>query len=264
MEIDVLTTLEIVAQQGASEFQRILMYVCLSALAVFIVGACFGYIDKVARDIFGKFKRLGLINSLIIACIVIPIIMYGGSKKTPVKHPGGDVGLQVVGIYADLTNEVVEVGITNTYTDVTVEFLGTIVAQTTPVWVRMSETNEWTELVKMNPTIYYDGVTNHLDFGVSGDVKVYPWWWVGDDTPAIHIETTGITITYFLASSQSIAVTWECKYPRATTFVVQYRNGPQDEWHTVLETEAKNALISGFFINRTTQWRISSTYTEGN
>lgn len=263
MELDFTTTLAIVAEESAREFQTILMYVCIAALTLIAVIACFGYIDKFARSIFGKFKRLCLINSLIVIALLVPIIMYGGSKQKRVDHDGADQGIQFHGVYVSLTNEVVSASVTNTLTDIEVRFAGTGITTATEVSVRMSETNEWETLVKRDPYIT-QGTTNVLHFLSAGDLMRYPYWWVGVDKPAIHVETTGIEITSFLAGSHSVSITWTCENPKATVFTVQFRNGTSGEWITLTNTPNKSISVSGFFINRMTQWRIISTYMDGD
>ena len=261
--LSVVDRLQVVAKCAQHEFQTVLIYVCLAALAAVFAVACFSYADKFAGKVFGSFKRLGSINSIIICLFVIPAIIYGGSKRKPVQHPGGDEDLRVVGIYASATNDVTEAGVTNTWTEIDVDFIGTGVTIDTKVHVRMSETNEWTELTKIEPTILVDLQTNNLHFCANGDLTKYPWWWVGDDTPGIHVETVGITIVSFIASSHSVAIEWTCEDPKATEFEVQVMDGASKNWVTLLKTQDRSVAIQGFFIDRTTRWRIISTYTKG-
>lgn len=261
--LDIITQLQIVAQDCSHEYQTIVMHLCLWVLAVIFIGLLAWAIDIGAHRLFGQFKRLGLINSLIVIGLAIPIIIYGGTKRKTIENAGSDDGLNLCGISVMVTNEVVSAGVTNTWTDIEVHFTGTGITVATPVSVRQSETNNWNELEKINPILVTDMATNVLHFGASGDVSNIKYWWVGEDMPSISVETEGIEITTFVAGAHSVAVSWTCNNPNATEYLVQYRNGPQDSWHTVMTTADTNAIISGFFINRTTQWRIISTYTEG-
>lgn len=140
------------------------------------------------------------------------------------------------------------------------------VTTSTPVSVRMSSTNEWTELEKINPTITTDLATNVLAFAVSGDVTQYPYWWVGENPPAIIIETTGITLTSFVATSKTVLLTWTCDDAKATTFSVQRRTQGGD-WETVGTVEKADLMsftYQGFTIGVTHEWRIRTEYTEAN
>lgn len=262
-DITITEQLQLIAQCAHNEYQAVLMYACLAVLAVIAIIAAVYYADRFMGNLFGTFKRFGSINSIIFCLFAIPAIIYGGSKRKPVQHPGGDEDLRVVGIYASATNEVTEAGVTNTWTEIDVDFLGTGVTTDTPVHVRMSETNEWTELTKIEPTVLIDLTTNNLHFCASGDLTKYPWWWVGDDTPAIHVETVGITLVSFIASSHSVAIEWTCDDPKATEFEVQVMDGESRSWSTLMKTSERAVLVQGFFIDRITRWRIISTYTKG-
>lgn len=262
-DISIIDQLQVIAQCAQHEFQIVLMYACLSVLAVIAVIALAVLADKCVRRIFGSFRNIGFLSSVAVCLFTIPMIIYGGSKRRPVQHPGGDEDLRVVGIYASATNEVTAAGATNTWTEIDVDFIGTGVTIATPVHVRMSETNEWTELTKIEPTILVDLQTNNLHFCANGDLTKYPWWWVGEDTPAIRVETVGITLVSFVASSHSVAIEWTCDDQKATEFEVQIMDGASRNWVTILKTSDRAVAIQGFFIDRTTRWRITSTYTKG-
>lgn len=247
-------------------FQRVLMYLSLATLAALAVGSILYKTREFWDKVYHDWLHLDGFGKIVAAGAIIMATLYGGSKNAGynrVAHEGADDGLQLCGVYVMLTNEVVSASTTNTWTEVRVEFTGSGITTSTPVAARMTSTNEWLILTKVNPAVITDLSTNILHFSVSNDVTRIPYWWVGEDRHAIDIETTGITLLSFVAGSHSVAISWECDNPKATSFKIEYRNGTSGEWTELTTTEATSITVSGFFINRTTQWRVTSTYTEG-
>ena len=114
----------------------------------------------------------------------------------------------------------VEYDSTNDVTSVEVRFVGSGVTTSTPVSVRNANTESWRELTKIGAEITADFSTNILSFAAAGDVSTNRFWWVGTETPAVIIETKGITIEHFAASSSSVQIVWSCDDPNATEFTI--------------------------------------------
>ena len=117
---------------------------------------------------------------------------------------------------------------------------------------------------KIGATITTDFTTNLLAFAVSGNVSTNHYWWAGTETPAVIVETTGIEITYFAASSQSVQLMWTCDDPNASEFAVQRRRKGTTEWETVGVTSSFAFIYVGFTVGETWEWRVTSTYVEGD
>ena len=226
---------------------------CLFALAMLSVVCVALVCGPAIREQWAKFRKLRGIDKAIVAVALVAAIAYGGTK--PVQNAGADAGIALVavGVEYDATNDV---------TAVEVAFTGHNVTTTTPVSVRNAETEQWRELVKINPTVISDLATNILVFAVSGNVSTNRFWWVGTETPAVIIETTGITITHFAASSSSVQIMWTCDDPNATEYVIQRRRKGAANWETVGVTSSLAFVYVGFTVGETWEWRVTSTYTE--
>lgn len=200
-----------------------------------------------------KFQRA--ITALLLLGVVrgvIALVELGSEKRPDVREWGADENLGVVYVTASYVSEA-------DATAVTVGFTGTAVTVSTPVSVRNWETNPWTELTKINPTVTTDFPTNTLSFSCSGNETGRNHWWVGVDTPAVIIETTGITIVQFEARSHYVLVSWICDDPRATEFEIQYRERGETSWHTIGVTSETQYIHYGFTLDRNSQWRVLST-----
>ena len=180
-------------------------------------------------------------------------LLYAGTK--PVRDAGADEGIALVEV-------AVEYDETNDVTTVNVRFTGGGVTTTTPVSVRNDETENWRELVKIGATITTDFTTNLLSFAVAGNVSTNRFWWVGNDTPAVIIETKGIEIVHFAASSTSVQIAWTCDDPNATEYTIQRRRKGAAQWETVGVTSSLAFVYVGFTVGETWEWRVSSTYAE--
>ena len=173
----------------------------------------------IRRD-WAKFRNRGVVEQCIIAVALANAIVYGAMK--PVQNAGTDEGIALVGISVEYDG-------TNNVTAVEVKFTGSNVTTATPVSVRNAETEQWRGLVKVNPTVTTDLPTNVLAFAVAGNAATNRYWWVGVDTPAVIIESQGITITNYVATSKSVRIDWTCDDPKATVFAVQRkRKKPAD------------------------------------
>lgn len=189
-----------------------------------------------------------------VALVAVAVaIAYGGTK--PVQNAGADEGIALVSV-------AVEYDETNDVTAVEVSFTGHNVTTATPVSVRNDQTENWREMEKIGATVTTDLATNLLAFAVAGDVSTNKFWWVGTETPAVIIETTGITITHFAASSSSVQIMWTCDDPNATEYMIQRRRKGAAQWETVGVTTSLAFVYVGFTVGETWEWRVSSTYAE--
>lgn len=200
-----------------------------------------------------KFQRV--ITALLLLGVirgVVALVQLGGEKRPDVREWGADENLGVVYVAATYVSE-------SDATTVSVGFTGTAVTVSTPVSVRNWETNPWTELQKINASVTSDLPTNILSFSVSGNETGRNHWWVGVDTPAVIIETTGITIVQFEARSRYVIISWLCDDPRATEFEIQYRERGETSWRTMGVTSETQYIHYGFTLDRNSQWRVLST-----
>ena len=230
---------------------------CLFGLALsLLIFAAIG-IAPLIREQWAKIRKLRLVEKSVALVGLIVAIAYGGTKPHPVQNAGADEGIALVMISAeyDTTNEV---------TEVEVHFTGNNVTTATPVSVRNDQTENWRELAKIGAAVTSDLSTNVLSFAVAGNVATNRFWWVGTETPAVIIETTGITITYFAASSSSVQIMWTCDDPNATEYAIQRRRKGTAQWETVGVTSSLAFVYVGFTVGETWEWRVSSTYTEGD
>lgn len=206
--------------------------------------------------VYRKMRRAGALDKVVALVVIGIAVAYGGSKFTPGSgNAGSDSGINLVKIEAEYDS-------TNDVTAIKVSFVGNNVGLLTPVFVRNTQTEPWRELEKLDAIITSDLPTNVLSFAVSGNAETNRFWWVGVDTPAVIIETTGIEITYFAASSRFVQIAWTCDDPKATEFTIQRRRRG-GQWETVGVTSSLAFIYAGFTVGETWEWRVSSTYTEG-
>ena len=228
---------------------------CLFALALMLLVCAAMAIAPFLRRQWAKFRGMRPLEEAVALVGIAVAIAYGGVK--PVQNAGADEGIVLVsvGVEYDATNDV---------TAVEAAFVGHNVTTTTPVSVRNNETENWRELAKIGATVTSDFPTNYLRFAVSGNVATNRYWWVGAETPAVIIETTGITITHFAASSSFVQIMWTCDDPNATEYTVQRRRKGTVQWETVGVTSSLAYIYVGFTVGETWEWRVSATYTEGD
>lgn len=230
----------------------------LTAFCVFAAIVAFAVccLINLQRVIDAAKRRVKNADKNVLVLFAVALTIYAGAKHRLVDA-GADAAISLVsvGVEYDSTNEV---------TSVEVRFFGNGVTTSTPVSVRNAQTEQWHELTKIGAEITSDFTTNLLAFAVSGDVSTNRFWWVGVDTPAVIIETTGITIEHFAASSSSVQIVWSCDDPNATEFTIQRRRKGTQAWETVGVTTSYAYIYVGFTIGQTWEWRVSSTYTEDN
>lgn len=246
-------------ETDANIIGTVLMYLCLCGLILCGVALFFAAGCGQVLDVLRRWLHLDGFGRVIVAAFFCYLYYYGATKQQIVPHPGADDGITLAEIGIEYSTNTLQ-------TAVEVKYTAGPVTTATPVSVRMSSTNEWTELEKINPTITTDLATNVLAFAVSGDVTKYPYWWVGENPPAIIIETTGIKLLSCEATSKTVLLTWTCDDAKATTFSVQHRTQGGD-WETVGTVEKADLMsftYQGFTIDVTRDWRIRTEYTEAN
>lgn len=236
---------------GLTVSMMFLLAVCVIALTLLQIG------PEVRRGIVEFMRKLGKGGKVLAIAAFLTAVIYGGSKFRPsMGNAGSDEGLNLIQILANYDS-------TNDVTEISVMFTGSGITALTPVSVRNNQQEQWLELDKTDPILINDSTTNTLSFTVSGDAEAYCFWWVGSDTPAVIVETTGITITWFQATSQSVQISWTCDDPRATEFAVQRKRKRSAVWETVGVTTSLAYIYMGFTVGETWEWRVTATYTEG-
>lgn len=226
---------------------------CLYLAILFAIVCAAVVLRPVVRDMIERFRRRGPFEKSLLICAAALAVLYGGSKPHPVENAGADEGISLVGIDADYDS-------TNDVTAVEVSFRGGNVTTATPVSVRNAETENWRELAKIGAAVTVDLPTNVLSFAAAGNVATNKYWWVGVDTPAVIIETVGITIERFAATSHTVQIAWTCDDPRAVLFEVQRQRYGAAAWETVCTTGAMSYVYTGFTVGETWAWRVISTY----
>lgn len=236
-------------QAGLTASALFLFAIMIVALVAFAAAPVIG-------EAWIKWRKRGKLDKVVSLVAVGIAIAYGGSKSHDVPNAGADAGIALVGISAeyDSTNDVTAVNVKFTAGDVTVS---------TPVSVRNAESEQWRALEKIDATVT-TGQTNVLAFAVAGNAATNRYWWVGVDTPPVVIEDAGITITNFVATSKFVHIDWTCENPKATVFALQRQIEGEAQFETVTTTTANSITFGGFTVGKTTKWRITSTYTEGD
>ena len=230
-----------------------LLYMLAVAVVAFLALTIGPAVHKAIKDATKKMSR-GQRKVFLLAATLATL--YGGAKYIAVQNAGADAGITLAGI-------MVEYDSTNDVTAVEVNFMGGNVTTATPVWVRNDQRENWRELTKIGATLTTDATTNVLAFSVAGNVSTNGYWWVGSDTPAVVVETTGITITHFAASSSAVQIAWTCDDPNATIFSIQRRRKNAATWETVGLTSSFAFVYVGFTVGETWEWRVTATYMEG-
>ena len=229
----------------------------LTALCVFGALALFAVciLVNVQRLIDEAKRRMRNADKNVLVLLAAALTIYAGAKHAQM-NAGADSAISLVSVGAEYDS-------TNDVTSVEVRFTGQGVTTATPVSVRNDQTETWRELEKIGAEITTDFTTNILSFGVYGNAGTNRYWWVGTETPAVIIESTGITIELFAASSRSVQIAWTCDDPRATEFSIQRRRKGTTTWETVGVTSSYAYIYVGFTVGETWEWRVSAVYTEG-
>lgn len=216
----------------------------LFMLAVTVVALVAFAVAPVVREGWRKWRKRASAGVAVAASAFA--IIYGGSKGV---NAGADEGIVLAEVTAnyDPTNDV---------TAVAVKWTEGTVSTSTPVSVRNAESEQWRELVKIGAAIE-TGATNVLSFTVAGDESAHGFWWVGFDTPAVIVETAGITITNFVATSKSVSIAWTCDATNQQYFTVQRKHPADAEWQVAGDVWTNTTFaLSGFTVGETWMWRI--------
>lgn len=242
---------------------------CVAALLIVSPQAkmCWGEIGRA----WNRFRRLGVFGQIVVAVGLAVCWQRGAAKWTPVAHGGGDDILTVMGIYTDCTNvvdETVSPPVTNKVPVVRVEWLGNGGSADTPVSVRAAETNEWTEVAKIDPAITQDGITNILTFATSTNYAGVAYWWFGVDKPAIVVTEEGIEIRAFRVTTKSVYIAWVCGEQEATSYFIRRREQGKADWEIVEEVPARFGIVNEwtgrmFTVDKTYDWSIVTVIEEG-
>ena len=235
-----------------SSYQAGLTACCLF-IGLLIIAVAFGFtVGPANMALLARFRKMSPLTKSVAIFAVFSSVSYAGYK---LMRAGADEGIALVSVFSayDKTNDV---------SAVEVRFTGNNVTTATPVSVRNDQTENWRELEKIGAIVTTDFATNTLAFAVSGNVLTNAFWWVGTETPAVIIESKGIEITHFAASSRSVEIMWTCDDPNATEYVIQRRRKGAAKWETVGVTSSLAFVYVGFTVGETWEWRVSSTYAE--
>ena len=226
---------------------------CCLFIGLLIIAVAFGFtVGPANMALLARFRKMSPLTKCVVIYSVLGSVAYAGYKF---MRAGADERIALVSVIAayDETNDV---------TSVEVNFMGHNVTTATPVSVRNDQTESWRELEKIGAIVTTDFATNTLAFAVSGNVSTNAFWWVGTETPAVIIESKGIEITHFAASSRSVEIMWTCDDPNATEYVIERRRKGEAKWETVRVTSSLAFVYVGFTVGETWEWRVSSTYAE--
>ena len=236
-------------QAGITAAALFLFMIAFVALLAFAAAPVIG-------EAWRKWRKRGPMAVIVGFAAVYLAMHCGATKPHVVPNAGADDGIALVCIEAEYDS-------TNDVTAVNVKFTAGDVTAATPVLVRNAESEQWRALEKIDATVT-TGQTNVLAFAVAGNAATNRYWWVGVDTPPVVIEDAGITITNFVATSKFVHIDWTCENPKATVFALQRQLEGEAQFETVTTTTANSITFGGFTVGKTTKWRITSTYTEGN
>lgn len=245
-------------------YQAVVLWLCGFGLVVLGAWLFFAWAAPYLDRMYREWLHLDRFGKAVALVCVVGAVMYGGSKGWIVPpNTGGDDGYGLTTIEVQTTNIVVSAEVTNQATLVQAHFTGTGVTAETPMWVRDSASNEWTRVELSNVVVTVDLATNVLSGVASGDWTRWRYWWLGNDLPAVEIDivVSGIDLLRVVEGSKQMGFLFTCDDARATTYRVQYMRDSDTAWQTAAtgEMAATNAVVvSGFWIDRNTRWRISS------
>jgi len=250
-----------------SLWQQALLTSCLVGLAAIGFVAAFRQFAPLWDELWGRWLRLDGFGKAVVVCAIVGVTLYGGSKNLAwqrVPNDGADAGIGLVGVFTQPSNDVQTVGgvtTTNALQLLAVMWTTGTVTPSTPVSYRQSNTNDWSTLVPLSYTTYTDGTTNILQYVLSEKLS-YPYWWVGEDKPAVIVTSSEIKITAYRETSTYVRIEWTCDQPLATTFDIKCKKLTDANWTTVTTTSNQYIQLSGFYVDKNLEWKITSTYLE--
>ena len=245
-------------------YQAVLLFLCGCGLVATGAWLFYAVVVPFLDWAYHEWLRLDGLGKAVCLVCVCGVVMYGGSKGWVVPpNSGGDDGYGLASLEVQVTNIVVSAEVTNEVTMVQAHFTGSGVTEETPLWVRDSVSNEWTRVELSNVVVSVDLATNVLSGVASGDWTRWRYWWLGNSLPAVEIDivVSGINLLRVVEGSKQMGFLFTCDDARATGYRVQYMRDGDTSWQTALtgEMATTNAVVvSGFWIDRTTRWRISS------
>lgn len=231
---------------------------CLAVSFACALGACVvaGLLCKTGE----KLRALRLAGwTCVIATIIATI--YGGSKNILARF-SADEGITVTSAeFTRATNDVEQTLLTYSYTGGT---------PTSPLWVRQTVSNEWEHLgaewqVDSRATVNGTNVVSLYVSPPASNYFPFAMYWVGDNPPPVEIEESGgVEIVSFNMSAQGVAITYAVDgsvlHGKVGALAVETSqgNGPWAVVHetNVAETVTNTFTQSGFFVDRTTRWRV--------
>ena len=220
-------------------------------------------------DVFGC-NRWSKVPLTVMFC---GLVYIGATKvKSLIDHAGADEGIALVALEAEVVGEEIAPGVTNWYTEVAAGYTHGTLTEDTPFLGRDTDEEPWGEMEKHDVTFYGDSVTNWMFFTVSGKAPVeYRQLWFGFDPPDIHVVTEGVKLEFFRATPTSVEIHWSCDNPMCVYFDIYRRRvdkdrNPLSDWELVESGIEDTAwLWDGVFtIGDSWEYRVSSTYQEGN
>ena len=249
-------------------YQQVLLYVACGGLVALCIGLLLWMIVPALDDAWHKWLRLDGFGKFISCGAVIMATLYGGSKGFSWQSffsSGSDTDKPTIMIGHANTNAVEIVNGVETTNEVHV--IGVISTNYTPsvsvqFSVRMSDTNEWTVVEKLNPTVLSDNGTNTLIFATAVDYGSYRQAWFGNNIPTVIVTTSDISITQFNLDAHEVNISWTCSDYRATTFIVQWKKLTDSSWNSMPEQSALSFHAEGFWVNKDTEWRVVSRFAE--
>lgn len=263
---------------SATELYECFQWVCAysagaGAVAMFAVAIWMSPLGKslrsVASDVWIRFRRLGAFGQVVVAVGIAICVQRGSAKWSPVQNGGGDPSLQVVGIYTQVSNvvdETVSPPVTNAVPMCRIEYFGEATADV-PVSVRAAETNEWSEVVKIDPVVTQEASTNVLTFTCETNLSHYAYWWFGVDKPAIIVTEEGIEIRSVSIGTRSVSFTWVCEEASASEFIIRKRQVGSSYWEEVGRVTATHGIERWtgklFTVDKDCEWQIVTEIQEG-
>lgn len=224
-----------------------------------VLGACvLGALFCKGMDKLRKLRRAGLA----VALVAIWAVIHGGTKNILARF-SADEGVTVTAAeFTKATNDVDCTYLTYSYT-------GTDAAL--PLWVRQSVSNEWAHLGAewyYDDRIYANG-TNTVCWFVNPpdatNVVPYAMYWIGDNPPPVEIEESGgVEIVNFFMSAQGVMITYAVDgsvlHGKVGALGIEMSQ-TNNVWNTVhatnvTETVTNTFTRSGFFVDKTTRWRV--------
>lgn len=223
------------------------------ALGVFVVA---GLLCKTGEKL-RALRRAGW------ACVIAAIIatIHGGTKNILARF-SADEGITVTSAeFTRATNDVEQTLLVYSYTGGT---------PTSPLWVRQTVSNEWEHLgaewqVDSRATVNGTNVVSLYVAPPASNYFPFAMYWVGDNPPPVEIEESGgVEILAFRMTSRFVEMTYAVDgavlHGKVGTVRVE-RSERDNVWiedyatnHT--STVTNTLTGSGFFVDRTTKWRV--------